>query len=400
MDANSNSQQRASAASPTGQEGDNPCKTFVPRGLDRRAAPKASYTAPFPLPLFSCDRFGAIVNYNEAAAALWGRRPDLSKPGQWSGAVSLLDDDGSPLPRSEFPAARAFENGADEVGKRAMLVRPDGSTRRVMAYARPTRDEKGEIKEVVCALIDHTERYALLEAANRAEDEKNAFIAMLSHELRNPLSPILNAAVVMKKVSSDTQVAKLADVVERQAKRLSRFVQDLLLAANLAQGGVVLTLASASLAEVMQAAVDTLLPLAKSRSQSVKIESIPGAVLLCDAERVSQALANIMANASEFTGRDGEINVRAYIDGTWARIEVEDTGIGIDSRHIDEIFKPYTHFATHAERARAGAGLGLALAKDICEKHGGSISAFSQGIGLGSRFTISLPIAASPSDSA
>lgn len=395
MDANSNSPSRASEVTRIEKPDADNSKDFVARGVDRRAAPAASYNAPFPLPLFSYDRFGAVIGYNEAAAALWGRRPDLSKHGQWSGAVELLDNDGSPLPRSKFPAARAFETGVDEIGRHATLVRQDGSTRRVMAYAKPTRDKDGAIREVVCAMIDHTERYALLEAASRADDEKNAFIAMLSHELRNPLSPILNAAVVMKKVSNDTQVAKLADVVERQAKRLSRFVQDLLHAANLAQGGVALTLANASLAEVMQAAVDTLLSLATSRNQSMTIGSIPSTTLLCDSERISQALANIMSNASEFTGRGGEINVRAHIDAGWVRIEVEDTGIGIDSRHIDEIFKPYTHFSTHAERARAGAGLGLALAKDICEKHGGSISAFSQGIGLGSLFTVSLPIATS-----
>ena len=394
MNAKSNSSRGASNSRPEDKNLDDAITSFVERGSDRRVAARATYSAPLPLPMFSCDCFGSIIGYNEAAAALWGRHPDISEPGQWSGAVDLLDDSGRPLPRSEFPTARAFETGMDESGMHATLVRQDGSTRRVMAYTKLTRDIDGKIREIVCALIDHTERYALVETVNRAEDEKNAFLAMLSHELRNPLSPILNAAVVMKKVSKEPQVAKLADVVERQAKRLSRFVQDLLHAANLAQGGVALTLADATLAEILQAAVDSLMALAASRNQSVTIESIPTAVLLCDAERVSQALANIMANASEFTGRGGEINIRSHVDGAWVWIEVEDTGIGIDSRHIDEIFKPYTHFATHAERARAGAGLGLALAKDICEKHGGSISAFSQGTGLGSRFTVSLPLAA------
>lgn len=367
-------------------------KPRIPRGADRRAPPRLPPNAPFPLPLFSCDSSGAIIAYNEAAVALWGRRPDLSLRDQWSGAFALLSKDGTQLDRSQFPAALAFRARADVIEAPAKLLRPDGSTRQVMAYAKPTLRPDGSVVEVICAIIDHTERDAMIEAANRAEDEKNAFLTMLSHELRNPLSPILNAAVVMKKVSKDAQVSKMADVVERQAKRLSRFVQDLLHAANLAQGGVAVSLGRTTLGEVMQAALDELMALATSRKQRVLVDTAPSAALLCDAERVSQALANIMVNASEFTGENGVIRARASIEGMWVRIEVEDTGIGIDPKNIDEIFKPYTHFATHAERARAGAGLGLALAKDICDKHGGSIAATSAGTGKGSLFVVSLPI--------
>jgi signal transduction histidine kinase len=391
MDANSftNSSREDSA---TGRRAEDRGKTFIKRGADRRAPLETPYAAPFPLALFSCSPAGAVIGYNEAAAGLWGRHPHQSQTEQWCGALDLLDTHGAPMARSDYPAARAFRTGEDIVGVKAIIVRPDGSQRRVVAYAKNTLNADGSVRGVLCALIDHTERDALVDAVNRAEDEKNAFIAMLSHELRNPLSPILSAAIVMKKVSKDTQLSKMADIVERQAKRLARFVTDLLHAANLAQGGVTLNVKQASLRDVMQDAVDSLMALAEPRGQKVAIEPWPDTALMCDPERVSQALGNVMANASEFTGRDGRIVAKVHVEGAMLQIEISDNGIGIHPDHIAEIFKPYTHFATHADRTRAGAGLGLALAKDICEKHGGMIEAASGGEGCGSLFTLSLPI--------
>lgn len=391
MDANSfTSPSRDDSA--MGRRAEDRGKTYIKRGADRRAPLETPYAAPFPLALFSCSPAGAVIGYNEAAAGLWGRHPHQSQTEQWSGALDLLDLHGAPMARSDYPAARAFRTGEDVLGVKAIIVRPDGSQRRVVAYAKTTLNADGSVREVVCALIDHTERDALVEAVNRAEDEKNAFIAMLSHELRNPLSPILSAAIVMKKVSKDTQLSKMADIVERQAKRLAKFVTDLLHAANLAQGGVTLNLKQTSLSEVMQDAADSLMALAEPRGQMVTLEPWPETSLKCDPERVSQALGNVMANASEFTGRDGRIVAKAHVDGAMLHIEVEDNGIGIHPEHMGEIFKPYTHFATHTDRTRAGAGLGLALAKDICEKHGGTIKAASGGEGCGSVFTMSLPI--------
>lgn len=248
------------------------------------------------------------------------------------------------------------------------------------------------MRKVFCALIDHTELSELIEAANRAEDDKNAFIAMLSNELRNPLSPILSAGIVMKKVANDSQVSKMAEIVERQAKRLVKFVNHLLHAANLAQGGATQNDMRAELSEVMQAATDSLTALAESRGRMVEIEPWPGAIFLCNAERLSQAVSNVMPNASEFTGRGGHIAAMARVEGATLRIKIKDDGIGISPAHLDDIFKPDIHFATHAERSRVGAPLGSALAKDICQKHGDSISASSQGPGRGSLFALSLPI--------
>lgn len=370
-------------------------RTIERRGTDRRVASNAVGETSFPLPLFSCDAVGMITAFNEAAVELWGRLPEAKQPGQWSGALDLLNDQSQVRPRSGFAAARAVTDNIDSVKARETFARPDGSVRHVLVYAKPARDSEGNICEVTCVMVEQADSNDIEQSANPSRDDKDGFITMLSHELRNPLSPILNAAVLMKRVSPDHQVSKLADVVERQAKRLARFVQDLLHASNLTRGGTVLLRATASFSEVMQCALDTLWVAANSRGQKVSVDLASDAMLNCVAVRLSQAVANVMMNASEFTGDGGHIAIWSVIEGSWVRIEVEDNGIGIDERRLDEIFKPFTHFTTHADRLRSGARVGLALAKDICEKHGGSIAASSPGVGLGSRFTISLPIVVS-----
>ncbi|MCY0916322.1 sensor histidine kinase [Massilia antarctica] len=242
-------------------------------------------------------------------------------------------------------------------------------------------------------LVDNTERQRLADELQRADDDRSAFLSLLAHELRNPLSPILSAAGVMKRVSTDAQIVKMANVVERQVKLLSRFVGDLLDASNLAENGISLRIKSVLLSKVVDTALDALTEKAESRGQNVDVDfEVRDKMVVCDPDRVSQALANVLLNASEFTDNGGSIALRVKVDGALMESEVEDSGIGIAPGQIEMIFRPYTQFATHKDRLRAGAGLGLAIAKDICEKHGGLITATSHGTGQGSRFRLILPI--------
>ncbi|WP_208640131.1 sensor histidine kinase [Massilia violaceinigra] len=346
-----------------------------------------------PVAAFCCDTHGAVVSHNEAAAELWGRAPDPSEPGQWSGAHAMFDLDGTPLARSSYPAAKAVACGQEVDGVESWLERPDGSRRQVETHPKLARGPDGAIAGALCVLVDNTERQRLADELQRADDDRNAFLSLLAHELRNPLSPILSAAGAMKRVSSDAQIVKMADVVERQVKLLSRFVGDLLDASNLAENGIALRVAPVSLSKVVDTALDALSAKARARGQKVEVHfEAREKTVLCDPERVSQALANVLLNASEFTDGGGRIALRVKVDGGLVEAEVEDSGIGIPPEQIDKIFKPYSQFATHKERMRSGAGLGLAIAKDICEKHGGLITATSEGFGQGSRFRIILPI--------
>lgn len=363
------------------------------RVADRRAPLRIPLVSQLPVAAFCCDTQGAVVSHNEAAAELWGRAPDPTQPGQWSGAHAMFDLDGEPLPRSSYPAAKAVADGQEPDGVELWLERPDGSRRQVETHPKLARGPEGAIAGALCVLVDNTERQRLADELQRADDDRNAFLSVLAHELRNPLSPILSAAGAMKQVSSDAQIVKMADVVERQVKLLSRFVGDLLDASNLAENGITLRVCPVSLSKVVDTALDTLAAKARSREQTVEVHfDARDRTVHCDPERVSQALANVLLNASEFTDGGGRISLRVRVDGGLVEAEVEDSGIGIPPEQIDKIFKPYAQFATHKERLRSGAGLGLAIARDICEKHGGLITATSDGVGQGSRFRIILPI--------
>ena len=197
----------------------------------------------------------------------------------------------------------------------------------------------------------------------------------------------------MKRVSCDTQIVKMADLVERQVKLLSRVVGDLLDASNLAENGIALQVAPVCLSQVVDTALDVFSAKARTRGQQIEVDfEARTQPVLCDSDRVSQALANVLLNASEFSASGGRIALHVKVDGDLVEAEVADSGIGSPREQIDKIFQPYTQFASHNERIRSGAGLGLAIAKDICEKHSGQIIAASEGKGKGSRFRIILPI--------
>ncbi|WP_307732074.1 sensor histidine kinase [Massilia antarctica] len=360
---------------------------------DRRAALRIPLIKRLPVAAFCCDLQGAVINHNDAAAELWGRLPNPDEIGQWGGAHAMFDLEGRILSRSSYPAAQAVARGRDLEAMELWLERPDGSRRRVEAHPKLARGPEGNVAGALCFLIDTTERERLAEELRRADDDRNAFLALLAHELRNPLSPILSAAGAMKMVSTDSQICKMAEVVERQVKLLSRFVGDLLDASNLAENGILLRIKPVPLSKVVDTALDALSAKAQSRGQNVGVDfEARDTTVFCDPERVAQALANVLLNASEFTDKGGNIALRIRVDGALIEAEVEDSGIGLAPGQIETIFKPYTQFATHRDRLRAGAGLGLAIAKDICERHGGLIIATSGGTGQGSRFRLILPI--------
>lgn len=360
---------------------------------DRRSPLRIPLVSQLPVAAYCCDSNGVVVSYNAAAAELWGRTPDPAEAGQWSGAQAMFDLQGALLPRSSYPAALAVASGRDLDRVELLLERPDGTRRRVESHPKLARGADGAIAGAFCVLVDNTERQRLADELKRADDDRNAFLSLLAHELRNPLAPILCAASAMKRVSSDTQIVRMADIVERQVKLLSRFVGDLLDASNLAENGIALQVAPVPLSKVVDTALDAISAKAQVRGQKVIVDfNARDVTVVCDPERVSQALANVLLNASEFTEGGGSIALRVKVDGALVEAEIEDTGIGIPPERLEEIFKPYAQFETHKERLRSGVGLGLAIAKDICEGHGGLITATSEGAGHGSRFRIILPI--------
>jgi len=335
-----------------------------------------------PLPACLHDANGAILAHNRAASRLWGDRAAIGLP---DGTLAAPD--------ATSPAQAALHAGRDMLGMPVTVTGPDGHARRLTAHALLTRAACGDVVGVACLYVDADGDAALLEQLAQLDQDKTELVTMLAHELRNPLSPIMSAATLLRASSSDTRVRQLAEVVERQARQLARFVNDLLDETRTPDNPVKIDKKTALLDDVVDCALDIVADKARARQQILHIEhATRGASVLCDAERVAQALGSLLLNASDFTAQAGTITLRVQADGDMLDMQVLDSGIGIDAWRVPQLLNPYSQFEDHDDCLRRSGGLGLAMAQEICRRHGGSISARSRGIGLGSQFRMLLPI--------
>jgi signal transduction histidine kinase len=342
-----------------------------------------------PLPAFLCDLDGCVLKCNALAAEHWGASPDPKIQGLWHGWNELLDANCAPLAQGDNPATRAI--------KRAAIISMDVVARgqedflvRATVSSRPIFDSDGKALGAICAI-------SIFGPADPSQAEERAmFLSVLSHELRNPLSPIMSAAALLRVVTSDPKVSKMAEMVDRQSKQLARFLADLLDASRLHRAREVpCEIRDTDLEVVMDAALDPLFPTLLSRRQTLSVNAIDlSTKLRCDPARVGQAIANILRNASYYSS-DGAVlalNVRAKEE--WLSVIVEDSGAGIDPNLIERAAEPFVQGAPAAGRAPSGAGLGLAIARSICVVHGGTITLGAVANGQGAHIELVLPIVA------
>ena len=228
------------------------------------------------------------------------------------------------------------------------------------------------------------------EAANRAKDE---FLAMLGHELRNPLSPILTAVQLMRLRAGDV-LAKERTIIERQVSHMVRLVDDLLDVSRIVRGKVELRRTPLELAQVVATAIETASPLLEERAHKL-VTSVPSTGLLVegDAARLAQVIANLLTNAAKYTPNGGVIEVTASA-GEHERVAlvVRDNGVGIEPALLPRIFENFVQGRQAIDRAGGGLGLGLAIARNLVEMHGGALRAESEGAGKGSTFILELPL--------
>ena len=234
------------------------------------------------------------------------------------------------------------------------------------------------------------ERAALL-AAEEASRAKDDFLAMLGHELRNPLAPIATAVHLLKLRSEDT-VAREVGVIERQTQHITRLVDDLLDVARVARGKVVLAKDSVEVADLVAAAIEIASPAIESGRHALVV-NVPKHGLVVDADRgrMKQVLANLLTNAAKYTPVGGRICVTAARDGTDVVVSVEDSGVGISAELLPQVFDLFVQARQTMDRAQGGLGLGLALVKNLVLMHGGTVSVQSAGLGRGSTFMVRLP---------
>jgi signal transduction histidine kinase/CheY-like chemotaxis protein len=236
------------------------------------------------------------------------------------------------------------------------------------------------------------EQAAALQDADR---RKNEFLAVLAHELRNPLAPIRNATEILRLHTTPDPNVKLArELIERQVQQLTHMVDDLLDVSRIARGKIQLQKETCDLASIVDRAVEMVQPIVDARRQRLSVSLPAEAVWLeADAPRLAQALVNLLVNAAKYSEESGAIALTATKEDQQLTIRVRDTGIGIRPELLPHVFEAFVQDDRLTQRSPGGLGIGLSLVRSIVDLHGGSVQAFSQGPGQGSEFVIRLRLA-------
>ena len=239
------------------------------------------------------------------------------------------------------------------------------------------------------------ERARAERALQEADRNKDEFLAMLAHELRNPLAPIHNALQLMRMKPSEPRLQWSQEVIQRQLAYLTRLVDDLLDVSRITRGKITLAREPLDIATLINRAVETIEPLVQQREHRLTLQ-IPADPLRVDGDptRLTQALGNVLGNAAKYTDQGGRIDLVCARQGTDVEIRIRDSGIGIPAELLPRIFDLFTQLDRRSDHSSSGLGIGLALVRRLVEMHGGSITALSDGAGTGSEFVIRLPLLA------
>ena len=317
---------------------------------------------------------------------------------QMKWATALHSDDAE-----EYLSAyrRAFED-RKPFEAQVRMRRGDGEYRWLKSAALPRVATDGKFLGYVGCSFDITDVKQSQEALSEADRRKNEFLAMLAHELRNPLAPIRNALEILRRTKDKTQAIQSAsEMMERQIRQMVRLVDDLLDVSRISRGKIELRRGSIDLASAVTHAVEASRPLAESKGIELSVSLPPQpAYVNADPIRLAQVVGNLLSNACKFTSDGGRIWLTVELANTGdhsperVSIRVRDTGIGIPSEQLDRIFDMFMQGDTSLERSASGLGIGLTLAKNLVELHEGTLEAYSAGTGQGSEFVVRLPLLA------
>jgi PAS domain S-box-containing protein len=359
--------------------------------------------------IISLDRDGKVQSWNPGAERTLGYTTEevVGKPFD---IFFAPEDRAAGRPANELSLASEAGRAADE----NWLVRRDGTRFWASGVTSPLRDPGGNLRGFAKILRDLSERKRLEEALRfRAEElaesdrRKDAFLAMLGHELRNPLAPIRNAAEVMRRHGiGDPTMKWVHGVIERQAGHLARLVDDLLDIARINQDKITLRREAVELSTVVRQAVETTRPQIEERRHALTV-SLPEQPVWLEADptRLAQVLANLLNNAAKYTDEGGRISLRAELEAGapggngQVAVRVRDTGVGIAPELLPRVFEPFIQADNSLARTQGGLGIGLTLVRRLTQMHGGRVEARSEGAGKGSEFVIHLPTRSPPATS-
>ena len=280
------------------------------------------------------------------------------------------------------------------------IVRGDGRAAWIAHRGRTAYDDAGRPARHFGITMDISERKGAEEALRDADRKKDAFIATLAHELRNPLAPIRNAVSLLRRSPvDDPQVAWCRDVIDRQIGQMAHLIEDLLDVSRMARGQLQLGLETLAIATVIDHAVEIARPAIDAAGHRLDAVLPTEPVLVRgDLTRLAQVFSNLLINAAKYTHGSGAITLAAEVHGSEVLVRVTDTGIGLGAEQLPQIFEMFSQAAPALERSQGGLGIGLALARRLVEMHGGDIAAKSDGPGRGSEFSVRLPLATADAD--
>jgi len=275
----------------------------------------------------------------------------------------------------------------------------DGSERVVDVTIQPIKDQDGRLLALSLMGTDITDRKRLEQTLrnlaadlSEADRRKTEFLAILSHELRNPLAPISNAVRALRSGRNHGTIQSASEMLERQVGQMVRLVDDLLDMSRITRGKLELRKEQTELAPIVNQAVETLRALYKSTHRELTVRLPPDPVYLdADPARLAQVVGNLLNNAFKFTDKGGRVWLTIERESNQVVIRVRDDGIGIAAEQLPRLFEMFTQVDTSMERSRDGLGIGLTLVKTLVEMHGGTVEVHSDGLGRGSEFTVRLP---------
>jgi two-component system CheB/CheR fusion protein len=299
-------------------------------------------------------------------------------------------------------SAKAGIARGERFEKEYRIIRADGAVRWIRAWTNVEKDASGRpvrllgtCQDVTESRIAEQERERALQELKEADRQKDEFLAMLSHELRNPLAPIFSAVEVLRFTDpSDREVsAKFRAIIERQVTLMKRLLDDLLDVARVSRGKIELRKELLDLTGVVARAVEVSRPLINEKQQRLSVTSGPEGTILVDADatRLVQVFANLLNNAAKYSERGGRIDVEIDAADREAVVRVRDNGIGMAPELLERAFDLFVQATRSLDRSQGGLGIGLTMVRNLVRMHGGSVRAFSDGPGLGSELVVRLP---------
>ena len=335
------------------------------------------------------------VQWSAETFRIFGYEPGSLKPNA-AAFVDRIHPDDRDLMRSR---ADRFLKRAEPYENEYRIVRPDGSVRVLHSWVDFESDAAGVACRAVGTVQDITDRKRAEQELRDADRRKDEFLAMLSHELRNPLAPILSAVEIIELARPEQRElrATYQAVITRQVLHMKRLLDDLLDVARVSQGKIELRRERIELTALLLQAVEVSRPMIVDKGQTLTIalskESLP---VDADSTRIVQVFANLINNAAKFTEAGGHITLSSRVERGEAVVSVRDDGTGMGPDLLARAFDLFVQETRAVDRAQGGLGIGLTMVRTLVKMHGGSVEALSEGAGRGSEFVVRLPLAAAP----